>query len=340
MSQSPTISDLGTMYVVGGRQRTRAGLRDLDPQWYGYSHGVIVEINDKQPTTVMERRSDPGTCGPDDPELFKSATRVGDRLYACSQTEAMVYSFPELELLHHVSLPMFNDVHHVVPARDESGQVDPSRMWLAVSGQDVVAEITTDGELLSMWAVDGTNPSDRIDPNRDYRINTKLKPHKFHPNHLFYAPDQSLWVTRFETRDAVQVGNVDRRMAVGDERCHDGVVNEGLVHFTTIDGKVIVVDPVSLETIAEHTLAGTRPDILLGWCRGLTFIGDKALVGFSRIRHTKVRGALSWVRNGLTQSEPTRVAIYDRHSWALLDEIDLEPAGCNAVFSIVAETKS
>lgn len=331
----PETPHLGTLHVIGGRQRSRAGLRDLDPQWYGYSHGVIVEVTDGETSTVVERTSEPGTCGPEDPELFKSATLVDGRLYACSQTEIIVYQFPDLTLLHHVSLPMFNDVHHVVPARDSAGNTDPSKVWVAVSGQDLVAEVSLDGELLSTWGVDGSDPSERIDPERDYRINTKLKPHAFHPNHLFYAPDGTLWVTRFETRDAVQVGAVDRKMVIGGERCHDGVVNDGLIHFTTVDAKVVSVDPDTLAPVAQHELKGSSDDTLLGWCRGLTFIDDVALVGFSRFRHTKVRGALSWVRNGLTQAEPTRVAIYDRHTWDLLEEIDLEPAGCNAVFSII-----
>ncbi|MGI9597861.1 MAG: hypothetical protein ACR2QK_16980 [Acidimicrobiales bacterium] len=343
-----TAAELGTLHVVGGRQRNRQGLRELDEQWYGYGKGVVVEVAGGTPTTVLERRCAEGTVGPDDPELFKSATRHGDRLYACSETEVLVYSYPDLELLHHVSHPIFNDVHHVVPAAVPADRSAPSpgsvgvepNLVVAVSGQDLVAELTVEGELVSMWAVDGSDPSKRIDPDRDYRVNTRLKPHAYHPNHLFRMADGRLWVTRFESRDAVEVGNLDRRMVIGRERCHDGVLHDGLVHFTTVDGWVVAIDADTLEVVAEHRLAGPRESTLLGWCRGLTFVGDLAIVGFSRIRHTKVRGALSWVRNGLTVSEPTRIAVYDRHSWSLQSEIDLEPAGCNAVFSIIAGTEA
>ena len=324
------------LHVLGGRQRNRQSMRELDDQWYGYGAGVIIELSGNEPTVVMERRSVEGTCGPDDPELFKSATRIGDRLYACSQTELMVYSYPGLELLHHVSHPILNDVHHVLPSTMDTTPVGQEpHLWASVSGQDLVAEFTIAGEVVSLWAVDGTNASERIDPERDYRINTKLKPHAYHPNHLFRMPDGKLWVTRFETRDAVEVGNTDRRIAIDRERCHDGVVDGGLVYFTTVDGHVVAADVETLEVVADHELAGSDPNTLLGWCRGLTFVGDHALIGFSRIRHTKVRGALSWVRKGFTQSEPTRVAVYDRKNWQLVDEIDLEPAGCNAVFSII-----
>ena len=108
------------------------------------------------------------------------------------------------------------------------------------------------------------------------------------------------------------------------------------VFFTTVDGHVVEVDASSLEVRAELRLTGRRDDTLLGWCRGLTFLDEHHVaVGFSRIRHTKFRQTLSWVRNGLTASEPTRVAVYDTRHWSLVGECDLEGAGCNAVFSIL-----
>lgn len=322
-------SGLSDLIVLGGQQRNRAGMRELEQQWYGYGQGVAIGIDHGEPSLVHEYRSAPGTCGEGDPELFKSATMVGNDLYACSQTELMVFGLPGFDVKHHVSHPMLNDVHHVVP--------DPTtgHLWAAVSGQDLVAEFTVDGELVSAWAVDGSDASARIDPDRDYRVNTKLKPHVNHPNYLFFLPDGTLWVTRFEKRDAVQVGDVDRRIDIGNERCHDGVVDGGFVHFTTVDGHVVIADVETLKVVDRIELTGRRSDTLLGWCRGLTLTADHALIGFSRIRHTRVRGALSWVRNGLTGSEPTRLAVYDRHSWDLNAEVDLEPSGCNAVFTIL-----
>ncbi len=321
-------SDRSQLLVVGGQQRNPAGMRELDQQWYGYGQGVVINVADGVPSLAHTYRSAPGTCGPGDPELLKSSTLVGDRLYACTQTEAMVFSLPDFALLKHVSHPVLNDLHHIVPSDDED------TVFLAVSGQDMVMELGFDGEIRSCWGVDGSDPLSRIEPSRDYRLNTRLKPHRFHPNYLFYMPDGALWVTRFEKRDAVQVGDLTRRIDVAQERCHDGVVDGDRVYFTTVDGHVVAADVDSLDVVGRHKLAGKRDDTLLGWCRGLTFIGDHALVGFSRIRHTKVRGALSWVRNGLSASEPTRLAVYDRSSWKLVDEIDLEPAGCNAIFTI------
>ncbi len=77
----------------------------------------------------------------------------------------------------------------------------------------------------------------------------------------------------------------------------------------------------------------------LGWCRGLLTRGHQAWVGFSRLRPTKLRQNLSWVRHGFRETVhqrrlPTRIALYDLERPARLRDIDLEGAGLNAVFSI------
>jgi hypothetical protein len=50
--------------------------------------------------------------------LFKSGTLQGDLLYTCTQTEVMVYRVPSVRAVAYVSLPHFNDVHHVRPTPD------------------------------------------------------------------------------------------------------------------------------------------------------------------------------------------------------------------------------
>lgn len=333
-----TPSPLDGLRVVGGRQRAPQGMRELDDRWYGYGTGVIVEIEGGSARPILEYTSPSDTCGPEDPVLFKSSTLANGRLYASTQTEVVVFSWPDLEQLTHISHPLFNDVHHVIPGPDDS-------VLVAVSGHDAVAQLDLDGNLLNIWGVDDDRTTPTVETGRDYRIDCDLKPHAIHPNYLFTldgvgtgesAAEPELWATRFETRDAVSVHRPERRIKIGRERCHDGVVHDGRVFFTTVDGYVVEVDATSLEVLAEHPLGDPNSDSLLGWCRGLTFLDDHLVaVGFSRIRHTRFRQTLSWVRNGLTRSEPTRVAVYDTRTWSLVAEQDLEPAGCNAVFSIL-----
>ena len=103
------------LYVIGGRQRSDRALLDVADSWYGYGLGVILKVDGSGVTTAFEYTSRPGTCGPDDAVLFKCASLVGDRLYCCTQTEVLVLALPDFTEIAYISLPIFNDVHHVVP---------------------------------------------------------------------------------------------------------------------------------------------------------------------------------------------------------------------------------
>ncbi len=75
-----------------------------------------------------------GACPPDDPAiLFKSGTLANGLLYLTTQTEVLVYRVPSFELTTGISLPSFNDVHHVRPTADGT-------LLVAVTGLDMVAE--------------------------------------------------------------------------------------------------------------------------------------------------------------------------------------------------------
>jgi hypothetical protein len=84
----------------------------------------------------------------------------------------------------------------------------------------------------------------------------------------------------------------------------------------------------------------SRPDRALGWCRGILPDADGTVwVGFSRVRYTALRQNVDWIRRGFHDVDraapaPTRIARYDLVEGALKDEIELENAGMNTVFSI------
>lgn len=315
------------LLVVGGRQRAERPIWDLSSRWYGYGAGVVIGLHDQRAQVELTYTSPPGTCLPEDPILFKSATVRGERLYACTQTEVMVFALPGYEMLHHISLPWFNDVHHVVPGPTGS-------LFVANSGLEMVAEISPAGELLAAWNVLGGEAWAAVEPDRDYRLGVDLKPHRAHPNYVFFVGDEP-WATRFELRDAISLTNPERRIDVGVERIHDGVVHDGAIYFTSVNGCVVEVDADTLAVERVTPLAHAGADeAILGWCRGLCVAGDDMWVGFSRIRYTKFRERVSFVRTGGLRSLPTRIARYRRSDWACLGEIDLEPLGLHAVFTV------
>lgn len=318
------------VYVVGGQQRRLRPMSAVVHDWYEYERGLIVrlETGSAKASTVAEYVSPPEACAPDDPAiLFKSGTLEGDRLYICTQTEVLVYRVPGFEQVGYISLPLFNDLHHVRPT-------PAGTLLIANTGLDMVLEVTLGEKIVQEWDVFNGRPWSRFSRDIDYRRIPTTKPHKAHPNYVFVVDDE-VWVTRFEQRDAVCLNRPGRRIEIGVQRPHDGVIHEGRIYFTTVDGKLVVGDPKRLEVLETIDLRSMhQPDTLLGWCRGIMFDGDHAWVGFSRIRPTRFRENVGWVVRGFKRDLGTRVACYDLAQRRCLTEILVEPFGISAIFGI------
>lgn len=333
-----------SFYAVGGRQRRNA----FEVQeWHQYGEAAVFAVHPGSGPGGCEPRievvaryvSPPEVCAAaESPSItFKAATVVADRLYACTQTEVLVYQLPGFERLGYVSLPWFNDLHHVRPRAN-------GHLLVANTGLDMVLEVTAEGEVVELWNVLGKEPWERFDRQRDYRLVVTTKPHQAHPNYVFELGEE-VWVTRFEQRDAICLNRPDRRLEIGYERVHDGVVvrdaaGGDAVYFTTVDGRVVIVDASSGQQRDMIDLNALSPQGgALGWCRGLEVLdADTVLVGFSRLRPTRFRQNLRWVKHqlglGKTALLPTRAALYDLKGRRLLWQVDLEQAGLNAVFSL------
>ncbi len=324
-------------YITGGRQRKGA---KGHIEWFSYGLAMIVEVDTESGATreVMSYET-PAPYRPDDPKsnvVFKAGTRRDDTLIVCTQTEILDISLPDFRIARHVSHPWLNDVHHVM-------RTDDGNYLVADTGLDIVLLLTPDGRILREWAaLPEENPWTRFDRDTDYRKVVTTKPHHCHPNYVFQA-DGEFWVTRFVQRDAFCLTRPERPpLAIGLQKPHDGVVIGREVYFTTVDGHVVVCSLDTGEQRAVYDLNEyTTGDKALGWCRGL-FVLDarRVIVGFSRLRPSKFRENLDWLKHKIGSQpiaghRPTRIACYDLAGGGLEWEIDLEPIGCNAVFSIL-----
>jgi hypothetical protein len=318
------------LYVAGGRQR---GLRPLTAglDWYEYEAGVLVRIDVESGRAVRELEYvSPPEVIPDEGAtiLFKSGTLAGDRLYMTTQTEVLVYDAATLRLERHISIPQFNDLHHVLP-NGAGGLV------VAVTGLDMVLEIDTEGTITGEHDVTGNGLWHRFSRETDYRKVATTKPHAAHPNYVFML-DEEIWATRFEHRDAVSVTDPGRRIEIGIQRVHDGVVRGDRVFFTTVDGHVVIADARSLTVERVIDLTRSHPrETVLGWTRSIHLVDDhRAWVGFSRIRPTKFRENVGWVARGFRRDLGTHIGLYDLDSGECLEQITLEEHGLSAVFGI------
>ncbi|MFM8321377.1 MAG: hypothetical protein ACKOC5_10715 [Chloroflexota bacterium] len=320
---------VNALYVVGGRQRALRSLMDGNQNWNGYQEGVILRIDPANGAwdECVTYESPVDVVHPEDPAItFQAGDIREDVLVVCTQTEVMRYRLPGFEQIGYFTHPFFNDLHHVRHTPDGG-------LLLANAGLDMVVETTVEGDVLNAWNVLGEEPWQKIFSGVDYRKQS-TKPHRSHPNYLFYI-DRQPWATRFHQGDAINLERPDERIQISSERIHDGVVSDGRVYFTSVNGCLHIANTATRQIEQVINLNDMHPEeTLLGWCRSLLVDGDQVWVGFSRIRPTKWRQNVTWLVRGFKHVQPTHIACYDLARRECLVEIDLEPMGMNAIYSI------
>jgi hypothetical protein len=324
-----------TLYVLGGKQN-RHVLKNNE-EWNLYDGALVLSIDTETGAVskCFEYQSPRETKANDNSSvLFKSGTLIADRLYACTSTEVLVLKLPEFQVLHYVSLPCFNDLHHVIPGHDGS-------LLAVVTGLDMVVRFTPQGEVLEEWNVLGEeSPWVRFSRDIDYRAVASTKPHQSHPNFVSELNGE-VWVTRMRQRDALCLSDRRKRVDIAVEYPHDGLVRFDKMYFTLVDGRTVIASTSSLQVEQIIDLKTIdNPNALLGWCRGILPLSpSRWWVGFSRVRKTRFQENILWVKKVIKEGmreEPTHIALYDMDSRRRVHWIDVEPYGMNAVFSILS----
>lgn len=321
------------LFVLGGVQRPT--FKDAQEEWLLFERAIIGRVKPESAAceicfsyeTPPEVRASAQSS-----VLFKSGAVEGDRLYACTSTEVMIFEVPGFRRLAYISLPFFNDLHHVCPT-------PRGTIAVVVTGLDMVAEITPEGELVQSWSALGGDPWQRFARDTDYRKIATLKPYRAHPNFVFWAQDE-LWVSRGDLSDAVCLADPKKTIVLGTRECiHDGWVKDGRIFFTSVDGHLFVVNEQTLRVEDELDLNALGQDSPPGfsWCRGVLPVDEqRAWVCFTRIRQTRWKEKIRWVKNMVRAvSRPTRLALYDLGRRERLQEINLEAMGMHAVFNAV-----
>lgn len=321
----------GPLYVLGARQRK--SILKADDEFRAYEAAMILRVDPDagkatvcvEYTTPLEvRASEQASSG------FKCGSLVGDQLYTCTSTEVLAFRLPHFERTVYLSLPYFNDLHHVAPTSD-------GNLLVVSTGLDLVAKVTPRGETLALWNVLGEDPWTRFSRDVDYRKVESTKPHQSHPNFAFEL-GREIWATRFNQRDAICLTSPGREIKIEVEKPHDGLLFQNRLYFTTVNGMLVIANPETLqvERFFDLNEMGADRNTLLGWCRGLLPLDDRRIwVGFTRVRKTKFTENLLWIKHGFREKEePTHIALYDLATRKCLQEINLEPHGMNIVFGI------
>jgi hypothetical protein len=324
---------MSSLYLLGGRQKN---LRlKKEEEWNLYEAALIVELNpesgDSQQRveyhSPIEARASENAS-----HLFKAGTVVGNTLYSCTSTEVIVFRLPDFSQIGYISLPCFNDLHHVAPTHD-------GNLAIASTGLDLAVKVSPQGDVLNYWPVLDSDPWARFSPWVDYRKVDSTKPHLSHPNFVFEIEDQT-WVTRFKQKDAICLSRPGPRIDIAVQSPHDGLVCGSRVYFTTVDGQIVIANSRTLgvDQIIDLKQIGDGK-ALLGWCRGILPLDERRVwVAFTRVRKTKFSENILWVKNVFHEGmgeKPTHIALYDIVDRQCLAEIDIEPLGLNVIFSIL-----
>jgi outer membrane protein assembly factor BamB len=320
------------IYVIGGKEKN-----GLNEEWHQYEKGIILKVNSNTGKIhpCKEYISPTEVCPPNNPSiLFKAGTIFNKNLYVCTQTEVLIYSLPDFALECFISLPCFNDLHHVRPTKNGT-------FLIANTGLDMVVEISLQGKVVREWDVLNEKSWNKFQKQVDYRKIHSTKPHKSHPNYVFQIGDD-IWVTRCLQKDALCLTQPDQKMMIGNAMIHDGIVYNESIYFTQVDGHLIVFNSnnykmkqvIDLNKISR----GNKP---LGWCRGIKVIDDsQIIVGFSRLRPTRVVEENGNVKmHGNFGTMPTRIACYNIQTNELIWQYNVENNGLNAIYSIHTENE-
>jgi hypothetical protein len=257
-------------------------------------------------------------------------------IYACSHTEIVRFDdWPPSEPAGRITLPGFNDLHHCIPW--DGG------LAVANTGLETVDHVSLDGDLLHRWdLLDGRPGSRRIDPDCDYRRIPDTKPHHLHANHL-WVRNGELWVTQLRGPGVERVTGGRRRITFEAGKPHDGRYIGGRLVFTTVNGRVVLVDPDSLETLAAHDLTAMTPGAkILGWCRGICEDPrnpNRYFVAFSSLRSSLWRDYGFRIKYG-HQRIPSRIVLYDVERGEVVKSFLMTESHSLVLFQLVALPES
>jgi hypothetical protein len=268
---------------------------------------------------------------------FTVGTVDNECLWLSMDTEIRKYSYPDLKLLKVFSHPCFHNIHSVAATENS--------LYVTSTGLDMVVILDKKtGEIQEIINGEGKEIWHRFSPDIDYRKLHSTRPHDCHPNYIFWLEGKP-WVTRCTQEDAVCLDDFEKKIEISGSNktisVHDGVVSGEFVYFTSVDGCIEVADTKTykvIETIELSDYPGFG--IVRGWCRGLYIKDNIFYIGFSKLRKTKNKGKLRWLKNLKNISDIEKecsVLAFDIERREIIKDYPLDGIPIDAIYSILPE---
>lgn len=294
----------------------------------------LIDWNKKKIVRQVEYVSPKENLGEGLSMMFKGAYLSGDRLFVVTNTEVLQYRYSDFSLLSVITHESFNDLHAVI--------VNDAGLYVCNTGLETVQVFSAQGDLIDTKNIASTATWDRFDRSVDYRRVATTKPHEVHINHLFEL-NGAVWVNLGSRRSARTLGSPVKHIDMDswfdeDEKvlCHDGLVRNGKIYFTSVNGSIVVADQESLEVVERIKYSTTdEGDRRIGWTRGIEVIGNRAYVGVTKMRHSKFKEYTRWMLTGRQGDMPSSILEVDLSTHKITDCYEMKGfQGC-AIYSII-----
>lgn len=261
---------------------------------------------------------------------FAAGSYRAGRFYTCTLVEVVVFDVSTWAVQHVISLPTFNDLHHICATNSHIAVVN--------TGLECVELLDYAGRVHRRYNLLDIDTWERFDRTVDYRTVKSTKPHEFHVNYVTEI-DGQLWATRCIQKDVVNLDDPAQTFEIGVGNPHDGCLRGEHIYYTTTNNHVVVVDRYTKEVVDVldiPKLAG-RPE-RYGWCRGIEVVGDHAFVGFTRFRRSKWRSMGHWIKYR-EDTPASRIIQIDLRARRIVRECPFRDDPACSVFSITALPK-
>jgi len=267
---------------------------------------------------------------------FKGATVSQGKLYVVTNTEVLIYDRDTWRLLSVFSDPTFNDLHGVLPWKNN--------LYVCNTGLEVVQVLDEQtGKIIKTYDLASGGIYQRFGKSVDFRRQGSTKPHKYHINHLF-VKDNEVWVTYGNKCKSVALSNSENelffRLNEGDEESiilgHDGLMKGAFIYFTTVNGHLVLVDSTTKEIHQDIDLNKIIDGSLsVGWTRGVEVIGDYAYVGITKPRHSKFKEYSKWLLKKKAKALPSGILKINLKNERVDDFFEMKNHQGHAIYSIL-----
>jgi len=309
---------------------------DLKQEGKNFNKAVIQIIDWDKKTIVDEisYKSPPENLGPGLSMQFKGASIFKGKYFVVTNTEILRYQLSNWELETVISHPTFNDLHGVLPFKN--------LLYVCNTGLEIVQAVSDNSEIKQEINLATVPTYERFNKNQDYRLIATTKPHEIHVNHLFVI-DGELWATRGHKSDCINVYDDSQRISLrcssGNREnvlCHDGLVRDSLIYFTSVNGYILVVDKIKRTIVKEININRIKNlDKRLGWVRGLEIVDNYAFIATSKLRSTSFKAYTRWVLTGNEPSMKSSIIQIDLNKNKIVYRYEMDKYHSHAIYSIL-----